>query len=59
MSELTQEDLEALERIRRFRGKQERIPEAERFPISHPDKYAFPPGLDENGDPFPEEARNS
>lgn len=58
MSNLTQEDLEVLERLRKADDERQKIPESERFPISHPDKYSFPLGLDDNGNPFPEEAKD-
>lgn len=29
------------------------VPESEKVPVREPDKYAFPVGLDDEGNPFP------
>jgi len=30
------------------------IPAAEKTPVRQPEKYAFPPGFDDEGNPFPD-----
>lgn len=53
MSELSEEDLKVLEELREAKRRRDAIPQSGRFPISHPDKYSYPPGLNDEGKPFP------
>jgi predicted phage-related endonuclease len=40
-SNMTEEEKEILEQLRRDRDLRDQIPEEERIPISHPDKYSI------------------
>jgi hypothetical protein len=37
---MTDEDKRVLEKLRKFRDSHNQVPEEERIPISHPDKYS-------------------
>lgn len=47
--ELTEEEKETLESLREFSRKIDSVPESEKIPISNPDKYEFPIGIDDEG----------
>lgn len=51
--DLTKEDLEALERAEKFIAERAKIPLSQRHPITNPDKYNFPIGMDDDGNFFP------
>lgn len=34
------------------------IPESEKTPVRQPEKYAFPIGFDDDGNPFPDRGRD-
>jgi hypothetical protein len=46
---LSEEDKASLERLREFRDMHNKIPSEERIPITNPDKYSFPLGMDDEG----------
>lgn len=50
---LTDEEKKILEELREFSKQRDQIPLSQRRPITNPDKYNFPIGLDDNGKPFP------
>ena len=54
MTNLALEEQAVLERLRQAKVVRDRIPLAERKPISRPDKYANPLGIDEDGNLFPD-----
>jgi len=58
MSELTKEDLEALERIKAAEAEMNAVPESDKILISDSDKYDYPLGFDDNGKPFTKEHRD-
>ncbi len=53
MAELSNNDKAALEKLRAASEARKKIPPAERTLVAQPDKFAFPPGLDDHGKPFP------
>ncbi len=57
MSDLSEKDEEVLERLRQAEKDSRAVPADERRPVTNPDKYSFPVGLDDEGKPFPEDAR--
>lgn len=52
MPELSEEDRKTLERLRAAAEARRKIPSSQRKPITNPEKFSFPPGIDENGKPF-------
>lgn len=46
---LSEEDKASLERLRKFRDMHNQIPPEEREPITNPEKYSFPVGMDDEG----------
>lgn len=57
MSELSEKDEEVLERLRQAEKDSRAVPPDERRPVTNPDKFSFPVGLDGDGKPFPEGRR--
>lgn len=53
MSELSEKDEEVLERLRQAEKDSRAVPSGERRPVTNPDKFSFPVGLDDEGKPFP------
>lgn len=49
---LTEEEQEILNKLRRDNEEREKIPPSERIPITNPDKYSFPIGIDDEGNLF-------
>ena len=58
MAELSDEDRQALERMRRAVEERDAIPPEERILVEDPERYEFPIGIDDEGNPFPT-ARNA
>lgn len=56
MTELTPEEREILEKLKRDDAARDAIPESEKVPVAQPDKYAAPIGLDDEGNPLPDPA---
>lgn len=54
MPELTPEELEILEKLKRDNAAREAIPDSEKVPVAQPDKYAFPIGVGDDGKPLPD-----
>lgn len=52
MAELTEEEREILKELLEAEAERERVPASQRRPITNPEKYAFPVGLDDEGKPF-------
>jgi hypothetical protein len=52
VAELTKEEQEILERLLEDDERREKIPPSQRQPITNPEKYSFPIGLDDEGKPF-------
>lgn len=52
MADLTKEELEILEELREANAQRERIPPSERRPVTNPEKYSFPIGIGDDGEPF-------
>ncbi len=50
---LAAEEVSLLEILRKDRQARARIPVSDTKPASRPEKYAFPIGLDDAGNPFP------
>lgn len=52
--DLSEQDIEVLERAMKFSREIDEVPESERRPVKHPKKYSFPIGMlkDENGEYF-------
>lgn len=46
---LTKEEFEAIERAEQFIRERAKIPVSSRHPITNPDKYNFPIGMDNEG----------
>lgn len=46
---LTEEEKEILDRLRRVSHLRDQIPAEKRIPITNPDKYSFPIGMDDEG----------
>lgn len=55
MSDLSEKDEEVLEKLRQSEKDSRAVPPGERRPVTNPDKYSFPVGLDDEGKPFPED----
>jgi hypothetical protein len=53
MAELSDEDRLALERMRRAVAERDAIPPEEMIPVEDPERYEFPIGIDDEGNPFP------
>jgi hypothetical protein len=53
MAELSDEDREALKRMRRVVEERDAIPPEEMIPVEDPHRYEFPIGIDDEGNPFP------
>jgi hypothetical protein len=53
MGELSEESKKVLQRLRAAAQARKRIPPSQKKPVAHPDKYAFPIGMDDNGNLFP------
>jgi hypothetical protein len=47
--DLSPEDMESLDRLRRFRDMHNQVPPEKQIPITNPDKYSFPLGMDDEG----------
>ena len=47
--ELSEDEKIALESLKEFSKKIDNVPEDEKIPISNPDKYSFPIGMDDEG----------
>ena len=58
MSELTQEDLEALERLDKSEDRVQMVAVPDGRHVLNPDKFSTPLGMDDNGNFFPEEAKD-
>jgi len=52
MENLTSDEVSLLQKLRQAKAAQDTITPLLRKPISHPEKYANPIGLDAKGDPF-------
>jgi hypothetical protein len=53
VAEPSDEDREALRRMRRAVEEREAIPPEEQIEVEDPARYQFPIGVDEQGEPFP------
>jgi len=53
MTDLAPEELVLLDVLRSDKQARERIPASEHSPAHNPEKFAFPIGMDESGEPFP------
>jgi hypothetical protein len=53
MAELSDEDRQALKRMRRAVEERDAIPPEEMILVEDADRYQFPIGLDDEGNPFP------
>lgn len=53
MTDLSDDDRRALERLRRAAAERDAVPPEEQVPVEHPERYAFPIGMDEHGNLFP------
>ncbi len=51
--QLTEDEQNILYEFRQFAKERDQIPKEHRRPISHPDKYNYPIGVDDNGNFFP------
>jgi len=52
-TELTEEDLRALQKLREAEAEYDKIADRDRIPVHDPDKFAAPIGVDDDGRPFP------
>jgi hypothetical protein len=50
---LSDEENKILEQLRQANQQHEQVPASQAMPITNPDKYSFPVGLDDQGKPFP------
>ena len=48
------EENQILEQLRQAGQQRDQVPESQRTPITNPDKFSFPIGLDDEGNPFPQ-----
>ncbi len=46
---LTKQEKDAIERAEQFIKERQKIPASERTPVSNPEKYSFPIGMDDEG----------
>ncbi|MDN3359706.1 hypothetical protein [Actinomadura sp. DC4] len=53
MAELSDEDREALKRMRRAVEERDAIPPEEMVEVDDVERYQFPIGIDDEGNPFP------
>ncbi len=53
MAELSDKDREALARMRRAVEERDAIPPEDLIPLDDPERYEFPIGIDDQGNPFP------
>jgi len=53
MAELSDEDREALRRMRRAAEERDAIPPEETIAVEDAERYEFPIGIDNEGNPFP------
>lgn len=54
MTDLTPEEREILEKLKRDDAARDAVPESEKVPVGQPDKYSAPIGLDDEGNPQPD-----
>ena len=55
---LSDEENKILEQLRQANQQREQVPASQGTPITNPDMYSFPVGLDDQGRPFPPTARS-
>jgi hypothetical protein len=53
---LSDQEKQTLDQLRQASQQRDQIPESQRKPITNPDKYAFPIGLDDQGKPLTQPA---
>ncbi len=46
---LTEEEKETLKNLREFSKKIDNVPDGEKIPVSNPEKYSFPIGMNDEG----------
>jgi len=54
MAKLTESELKALERLKKFAAEVEAIPADQKKPLGNPGKWAYPATIDEHGKVIPE-----
>ncbi|MCO6011755.1 hypothetical protein NE236_43095 [Actinoallomurus purpureus] len=52
MAELSEDDRRVLDQLRRAAAERDAIPPEERIPMDHPERFAFPIGMDAHGNLF-------
>lgn len=55
---LSDEENKILEQLRQANQQNEQVPASQGTPITNPDMYSFPVGLDDQGRPFPSPAKS-